>query len=87
MKENTVIDTACPPNAQIDAWIVALYAAGRIADLALATHLLECPRCRQQAAMGWALLPDPAYATMQVVPKPDLSFLPHRAQSHDPRKR
>ncbi len=75
MKPNTVVDTSCPTASQVDAWVVTSYARAGLADVPLAAHLLECPSCRRQAAMGWALLPDPPYATMQAVPEPDLSFL------------
>lgn len=75
MKQNNTLDTSCPTNSQVDAWVVTSYARAALADVALATHLLECPRCRRQAAMGWALLPDPVRDTMQDVPTPDLSFL------------
>ncbi len=69
-------EASCPAPDQVDAWVVTSYARAGVADVALAVHLLECPRCRRQAAMGWALLPDPSYATMQAVSEPDLSFLP-----------
>lgn len=68
-------EASCPAPDQVDAWVVTSYVRGSVTDAALATHLLECSSCRRQAAMGWALLPDPPYATMQAVPEPDLSFL------------
>lgn len=65
----------CPPAWKVDAWVMVAYARTAAADRALAAHLLTCPACRRRAAMAWALLPDPACATMDVVPHPDLSFL------------
>lgn len=76
MKLQPTFETACPSTSQVDAWAVRTFTARSIPpDVALAMHLLACPRCRRRAAITWALLPEPACATMPPTPQPDLSFL------------
>lgn len=75
MKSATNPATACPSPSEVDLWTVQAFAAGGLSEPLLATHLLNCPRCRRRAAIAWALLPEPACATMPTIPQPDLSFL------------
>jgi hypothetical protein len=75
MKTLAFASASCPPVWEVDAWVVVTFAKAAAADQVLAAHLLACPACRRRAAMAWALLPDPACATMDAMPHPDLSFL------------
>ncbi len=75
MTQLSTATASCPSPGQVDAWTIATYAGNASADRDLTLHLLACPHCRQRAAMAWALLSEPVYATMPVVPVPDLAFL------------
>lgn len=80
MKPRLTVEAMCPPVAEVDAWAARAFVTRAIPDLSLALHLLACSHCRRRAAISWALLPDPPYATMEDVPESNLSFLPLRVE-------
>jgi hypothetical protein len=75
MKPQPTTASTCSSVAEVDAWAMRAFVTRAIPDLPLARHLLACARCRRRAAIAWALLPEPACATMPPIPQPNLSFL------------
>ena len=73
---NSIVSFECSElRPAMDAWLMRAYAGVQSGPEHVMMHLSQCPACRREAALAWALLPDVDYVTIEPIPTRRLAFL------------